>query len=143
MRQDYGKPSWPWWEEQIFAKWENDSWKFRMENSYKEAIFDIERDRPMFWFLKKKDILTALHPEMSETIVHRRILRKCGGYLDHAIRSRFIEASSTEDYINSMEDITTRTKIGRNWYKPPIDNKTSGKPISKPKATSQSPFEMS
>ncbi|MBW0517150.1 hypothetical protein O181_056865 [Austropuccinia psidii MF-1] len=31
-----------------------------------------------------------------------------------------------------MEDITNRTKIGRNWYKPPIDNKTSGKPISKP-----------
>ncbi|MBW0584713.1 hypothetical protein O181_124428 [Austropuccinia psidii MF-1] len=31
-----------------------------------------------------------------------------------------------------MEDITTRTKIGRNWYKSPIDNKTSGKPISKP-----------
>ncbi|MBW0592756.1 hypothetical protein O181_132471 [Austropuccinia psidii MF-1] len=31
-----------------------------------------------------------------------------------------------------MEDITTRTKIGRNWYKPPIDKRTSGKPISKP-----------
>ncbi|MBW0566237.1 hypothetical protein O181_105952 [Austropuccinia psidii MF-1] len=31
-----------------------------------------------------------------------------------------------------MEDITTRTKIGRNWYEPPIKNKTSGKPISKP-----------
>ncbi|MBW0490342.1 hypothetical protein O181_030057 [Austropuccinia psidii MF-1] len=31
-----------------------------------------------------------------------------------------------------MEDITTRTKIGRYWYKPPIGNKNSGKPISKP-----------
>ncbi|MBW0528019.1 hypothetical protein O181_067734 [Austropuccinia psidii MF-1] len=31
-----------------------------------------------------------------------------------------------------MEDIKTRTKIGRNWYKPPIDNKNSGKQISKP-----------
>ncbi|MBW0552318.1 hypothetical protein O181_092033 [Austropuccinia psidii MF-1] len=31
-----------------------------------------------------------------------------------------------------MEDITTRTKIGRNWYKPPMDNNTSGKPIPKP-----------
>ncbi|MBW0589345.1 hypothetical protein O181_129060 [Austropuccinia psidii MF-1] len=31
-----------------------------------------------------------------------------------------------------MEDITTRAKIGRNWYKPPTDNKTSGKPIPKP-----------
>ncbi|MBW0554061.1 hypothetical protein O181_093776 [Austropuccinia psidii MF-1] len=31
-----------------------------------------------------------------------------------------------------MEDITTITKIGRNWYKSPMDNNTSGKPIPKP-----------
>ncbi|MBW0564156.1 hypothetical protein O181_103871 [Austropuccinia psidii MF-1] len=69
---------------------------------------------------------------MYETMVHKRILRKCGCELEHAIRSRFIEPCSTEDYINAMEDITTRTTIGRNWYKSPIDNETSGKPISKP-----------
>ncbi|MBW0494196.1 hypothetical protein O181_033911 [Austropuccinia psidii MF-1] len=68
---------------------------------------------------------------MSETMIQKRILRKFGGDLEQAIRSRCIEPCSTEDYINSMEDITTRTKIGRNWYKPPIDKKTSGKPISK------------
>ncbi|MBW0511863.1 hypothetical protein O181_051578 [Austropuccinia psidii MF-1] len=69
---------------------------------------------------------------MSETMVHKRILIKCGGDLEHAIRRRFIEPCSTEDYINAMEEMTTRTKIGRNWYKPPMDNKTSGNPIPKP-----------
>ncbi|MBW0531236.1 hypothetical protein O181_070951 [Austropuccinia psidii MF-1] len=132
MRQDHGKNSWPWWKEQIISKWANYSWRFLMDNSFEEAIFNIERDRPMSWFLKQKDRLTALHLDMSETMVHKRILRKFGGDLEHAIRSRCIEPCSTEDYINAMEDITTRTKIGRNWYKSPIDNKTSGKPISKP-----------
>ncbi|MBW0577992.1 hypothetical protein O181_117707 [Austropuccinia psidii MF-1] len=132
MRQDHGKNSWPWSKEQIISKWENDSWRFEMENSFEEAISNIERDRPMSLFLKKKDRLTTLHPDMSETSVHKRILRKCGGDLEHAIRRRCIENCYTEDYINSMEDITTRTKIGRNWYKPPMDNKTSGKPIPKP-----------
>ncbi|MBW0527025.1 hypothetical protein O181_066740 [Austropuccinia psidii MF-1] len=89
----------------------------------------------MSWFLEHKDRLTALHPDMSETMVDKRILRKCGGDLKHATRSRCIEPCSTEDYINAMEDITTRAKIGRNWYKSPIDNKTSGKPISKPNKT--------
>ncbi|MBW0563687.1 hypothetical protein O181_103402 [Austropuccinia psidii MF-1] len=131
MRQDHGKHSWPWLKKQIIAKWENDSWRFKMENSFEEAIFNIERDRPMPWFLKQKDRLTALHPNMSETMIHRRILRKCGGDLEHSIRSRCIEPYSTEDSINSMEEITTTTKIGRNWYKPPMDNKTSGKPIPK------------
>ncbi|MBW0518007.1 hypothetical protein O181_057722 [Austropuccinia psidii MF-1] len=83
-----------------------------MENTFEEAIFNIERDRPMSWFLKQKDRLTAIHPDMSETIIHKRILRKCGNDLEHAIRSRCIEPCSTEDYINAMEDITTRTK---NW----------------------------
>ncbi|MBW0537661.1 hypothetical protein O181_077376 [Austropuccinia psidii MF-1] len=131
MRQDHGKHSWPWWKEQIISKLETDSWRFKMENSFEEAIFNIERDQPMSWFLKQKDRLTALHPDMSETMVHQRILRKCGGDFEQAIRSRFLEPFSTEDYINAMEDITTRTKIGRNWYKPPMDNKTSGKPITK------------
>ncbi|MBW0543324.1 hypothetical protein O181_083039 [Austropuccinia psidii MF-1] len=133
MRQDHGKHSWPWWEEQILFKWANDSGRFKMENSFEEAIFNIERDKPMSWFLKQKDRLTALHPDMSEAIINKRILRKCGGDLEHALRSRFIEPFSTEDYINSMEDITTRTKIERNWYKTPMDNKDSGKPIPNPK----------
>ncbi|MBW0532921.1 hypothetical protein O181_072636 [Austropuccinia psidii MF-1] len=86
----------------------------------------------MSWFLKKKDRLTGLHPDMSETMVHKRILRKCGGDIEKAIRSRCIEPGFKEDYINSMEDISTRRKIGRNLYKPPIKNKTSGKPILRP-----------
>ncbi|MBW0569106.1 hypothetical protein O181_108821 [Austropuccinia psidii MF-1] len=86
----------------------------------------------MSWFLKQKERLTALHPDMFGTMVHKRILRKCGGDLKNARTSRCIEPFSTEDYINAMEDITTRGKIGRNSYKPPIENKTSGKPISKP-----------
>ncbi|MBW0499578.1 hypothetical protein O181_039293 [Austropuccinia psidii MF-1] len=131
MRQDHGKHSWPWWKEQIILKWEIDSQRFKMGNSFEEAIFEIERDRPMYWFLKQNDRLTALNPDMSETMVYKRILRKCGGGLENAIRSRCIEPCSTEDYINAMEDITTRTEMGRNWYKHPIDNKASGKPISK------------
>ncbi|MBW0534348.1 hypothetical protein O181_074063 [Austropuccinia psidii MF-1] len=103
-----------------------------MENCFEEAIFNIERDRPMPWFLKQKERLTALHPDMSETMINKSILRKCGCDLEHAIRSRCIEPSSTEDYINAMEDITTRTKIGRNWSKSPIENTTNGKPITRP-----------
>ncbi|MBW0560079.1 hypothetical protein O181_099794 [Austropuccinia psidii MF-1] len=98
---------------------------------FEEAIFNIERDMPMSWFLKQKERLTALHPGMSETTVHKRKLRKCGVDLEHTIRSRCIEPFSTEYYINAMDDITNRTKIGRNWYKPPMDNKASGKPIPK------------
>ncbi|MBW0537478.1 hypothetical protein O181_077193 [Austropuccinia psidii MF-1] len=114
MRQDHGKNSWPWWREKIISQLANDSWRFEIENSFEEAIFNIERDRPISWFLKQKERLTALHLVMCETMIHKRILRKCGNDLEHAIRSRCIEPCPTEDYINAMEYITTRRKIGRN-----------------------------
>ncbi|MBW0566236.1 hypothetical protein O181_105951 [Austropuccinia psidii MF-1] len=91
MRQDHGKHSWHWWKEQMISKWKIYSWRFRMEFSFEEAICNIEKDRPMSWFLKKKERLTPLHPDMSETMVHESILRKCGDVLEHAIRSRCIE----------------------------------------------------
>ncbi|MBW0531693.1 hypothetical protein O181_071408 [Austropuccinia psidii MF-1] len=143
MRQDHCKHSWPWWKERIISKWANGSWRFKMKNSFEEAIFNIERDRYMSWFLKKKDSFTALHPYMYEKMIHKRRLRKCGGDLEHAIRSRCIETFCTADYINAMEDITTRKRIGRNWYKTPMDDKTSGKPITKPnKPHDKSPLKF-
>ncbi|MBW0513923.1 hypothetical protein O181_053638 [Austropuccinia psidii MF-1] len=44
-----------------------------------------------------------------------KILKKCGGELEHALRSRCLEPCSTEEYTNSLEDIVTRTKIDRTW----------------------------
>ncbi|MBW0541391.1 hypothetical protein O181_081106 [Austropuccinia psidii MF-1] len=69
----------------------------------------IDLVKPMSWFIKQKDRLTAVHPDISEEMIHKRILRKCGGDLENAIRRRYIEPCSTEYYINAMEDITTRT----------------------------------
>ncbi|MBW0561093.1 hypothetical protein O181_100808 [Austropuccinia psidii MF-1] len=49
---------------------------------------------------------------MSEFMIHRRILRQCGGDLEHAVKSRTTEQSSAEDIINILEEVTTRTKTG-------------------------------
>ncbi|MBW0541389.1 hypothetical protein O181_081104 [Austropuccinia psidii MF-1] len=49
---------------------------------------------------------------MSEFMIHRKILRQCGGDLEHAVKSRTTEQSSAEDIMNILEEVTTRTKIG-------------------------------
>ncbi|MBW0588770.1 hypothetical protein O181_128485 [Austropuccinia psidii MF-1] len=141
MSQNHGKHSWPLVKEQIISKWEDDTWRFKMENSFEEAIFHIERNRPMSWLLKQKDRLSSLHPDIPETIIHKKISSKCGGDLERSLTSRCIEPCSKEDYTNVMEAITSGTKIGRNRYEPPMDNKTSGKPIPKPnKPHDKAPF---
>ncbi|MBW0515530.1 hypothetical protein O181_055245 [Austropuccinia psidii MF-1] len=58
-----------------------------------------------------------------------KILKKCGGELEHALRSRCIEPCSKGEYTNALEDIRTRTKIGRTWKK--LDIKSPSKPLIK------------
>ncbi|MBW0534753.1 hypothetical protein O181_074468 [Austropuccinia psidii MF-1] len=76
---------------------------------------------------------------MSQEIIHMKILKKCGGELEHGPRSRYREPCSTEEYINALEDIMTRTKIGRTWRR--LDIKSPNKPFmnrDKPKE----PFKL-
>ncbi|MBW0523769.1 hypothetical protein O181_063484 [Austropuccinia psidii MF-1] len=48
---------------------------------------------------------------MSEFMIHRKIVRQCGGDLEHAVKIRTTEQSSAEDIINILEEVTTRTRI--------------------------------
>ncbi|MBW0554802.1 hypothetical protein O181_094517 [Austropuccinia psidii MF-1] len=51
---------------------------------------------------------------MSEFMIHRKILRQCGGDLEHAVKSMTTEQASAEDIINILEEVTTRPRIGSN-----------------------------
>ncbi|MBW0578015.1 hypothetical protein O181_117730 [Austropuccinia psidii MF-1] len=97
MRQDHGKHDWTWLKSEIITKWANNSWKFEMENAFESAIFNSEKDKPLTWFLKQKDRLSALHPDMSDSIINIKVLLKCEGELEHAIKCRCLEPCSTED----------------------------------------------
>ncbi|MBW0546518.1 hypothetical protein O181_086233 [Austropuccinia psidii MF-1] len=123
MRQDHGKHYWSRWKSEVITKWANNSWRFKMENAFESAIFNSEQDKPLTCLLKKKDRLSALHPDISDTIINMKILRKCEGELGHAINCRCVEPCSTEDYINAMEDMITRTRIGKTWTKISMESK--------------------
>ncbi|MBW0565559.1 hypothetical protein O181_105274 [Austropuccinia psidii MF-1] len=94
-----------------------------MQNAFESVISNSERDKSLTWFFKKKETLSALHPDMSDTMINMKILRKCGGEMEHAIKCICVEPCSREDYINAMEDILTRTRIGKTWAKIPVESK--------------------
>ncbi|MBW0503655.1 hypothetical protein O181_043370 [Austropuccinia psidii MF-1] len=60
-------------------------------------------------------------------MIDMEVLRKFGGELEHAIKCRFLEPCSTEEYINAMEDIITRTRSGKAWIRVPIESKMISK----------------
>ncbi|KAI7946864.1 hypothetical protein MJO29_011391 [Puccinia striiformis f. sp. tritici] len=129
IRKIHRKQPWAWWKEQINTKWGNAAWVYRMEEAFDKAHFEPGTSKPLLWFSKQKDILSAIFPDMSESGLHERILKKCGGDLEHAVKCRTNRSSSTEDIINALEDIAERTKIARRCNKSytPTDNKTDPK----------------
>ncbi|MBW0577294.1 hypothetical protein O181_117009, partial [Austropuccinia psidii MF-1] len=112
FKQAHGHQSWTWWKIQIINKWENDAWRFKVETAFESSKFNADKDNALSWFCQQKDRLTALYPDMSEFMIHRKILRQCGGDLEHAVKSRTTEQSSEEDIINILEEVATRTRIG-------------------------------
>ncbi|MBW0554532.1 hypothetical protein O181_094247 [Austropuccinia psidii MF-1] len=112
FRQEHGHQSWTWWKTQISNKWANDSWRFKVETAFEYAKFNADEDKALPWFCQQKDRLTALYPDMPEVMIHRKILRQCGGGLEHVVKSRTTDQSSEEDIINILEEVTTRTRIG-------------------------------
>ncbi|MBW0560235.1 hypothetical protein O181_099950 [Austropuccinia psidii MF-1] len=112
LRKAHGHQSWTWWKNQIIRKWANDAWRFKVEKAFESSKFNADKDKALPWFVQQKDRLTALYHDMSEFMIHRRILRQCGGDLEHAVKSRITEQSSAEDIINISKEVTTRTKIG-------------------------------
>ncbi|MBW0551406.1 hypothetical protein O181_091121 [Austropuccinia psidii MF-1] len=129
IRQTSGKNTWSWWKQEIITKWADDSWRYKIENAFENSFFHPDKDKPLTWFLKQVETRNALYQEISQKMVHMKILKKYGGELEHALRSRCIKPFSTEEYINALEDIVTRTKIGRTWKK--LDTKSPNKPFIK------------
>ncbi|MBW0516887.1 hypothetical protein O181_056602 [Austropuccinia psidii MF-1] len=102
IRKTNGKNNWSWWKQEVITKWANDSLRYKIETAVKNSFFDADKDKPLTWFSKQVERLKALYPEMSQKMVHMKILKKCGGELENALRRRFIKPCFTEEYINAL-----------------------------------------
>ncbi|MBW0460959.1 hypothetical protein O181_000674 [Austropuccinia psidii MF-1] len=58
-----------------------------------------------------------------------KTFKKCGGELEHSLRSRCIEPCSTEEYIDALEELSTRAKSCITLRK--LDIKSPNKPFIK------------
>ncbi|MBW0579689.1 hypothetical protein O181_119404 [Austropuccinia psidii MF-1] len=112
LRQPHRHQSWTWWKTQITNKWSKDSWRFKVETAFESSKFNADKDKALPWFCQQKDRLTALYPDISEFMIHRKIMRQCGGELENTVKSKTTEQSSAEDIINILAEVATRTKIG-------------------------------
>ncbi|MBW0571929.1 hypothetical protein O181_111644 [Austropuccinia psidii MF-1] len=83
IRQRNGKNTRYWWKNKIITKWENEAWRYKIENEFENSFIDPDKDKPLTCLLKKVERLHSLYPEMSQKMVHMKILKKCGGELEN------------------------------------------------------------
>ncbi|MBW0533643.1 hypothetical protein O181_073358 [Austropuccinia psidii MF-1] len=81
LRQAHGHQSWSWWKTQIINKQANDSWRLELWKAFEYSKFNYYEDKDLQCFCQQKNILTALYYDMSKFMIHRNILRQCGGDL--------------------------------------------------------------
>ncbi|MBW0461449.1 hypothetical protein O181_001164 [Austropuccinia psidii MF-1] len=112
LRQAQGYQSCIWWRTQIINQWDNVYLSFKVKTAFEPAKFQSDKDNLLPWFCQKKDRFTALYPDLSEFMIHRKILRQCEGKLEHSVKGTTTEKSSAEGIINLLEEVTTRTRIG-------------------------------
>ncbi|MBW0515014.1 hypothetical protein O181_054729 [Austropuccinia psidii MF-1] len=73
-RHAHGHQSWTWWKTQIIKKQANDAWEFKLETAFESYTFNADKDRALPWFCQQQK-RTALYPDMSEFMIHRKILK--------------------------------------------------------------------
>ncbi|MBW0568362.1 hypothetical protein O181_108077 [Austropuccinia psidii MF-1] len=94
LRKTHGHKRCTWWKAKIINKWANDALRIEVETAFEYARFNADKDKALPWFFQQKDQLTALYPDISEFMIHTKILRQ------------------SEDIINILEEVTTKIRIG-------------------------------
>ncbi|MBW0550089.1 hypothetical protein O181_089804 [Austropuccinia psidii MF-1] len=74
LRQAHGHQSFTLWKTQIIKKWANYAWRFRVETAFESAKLNANKDKDLPLVCQQKDRFTALYPDMSEFMIHRKIL---------------------------------------------------------------------
>ncbi|MBW0525813.1 hypothetical protein O181_065528 [Austropuccinia psidii MF-1] len=94
LRQAHEHQRWTWWKNQIINKWDNYAWRLKVETAFEPDKFNSDKEKALSWFCQQRDRLTALYLGMSEFMILGKILRQCGGYLEHDVKSRTTVQSS-------------------------------------------------
>ncbi|MBW0498644.1 hypothetical protein O181_038359 [Austropuccinia psidii MF-1] len=96
----------------MINRWANDSWRFKVGTAFEYSKLNADKDKDLSLFFQQKDRLTALYCDIPEFMIHKKILRKYGSGLQHAVKRRTTKKYSAEDIMNVLEEVATRTRIG-------------------------------
>ncbi|KNE97332.1 hypothetical protein PSTG_09443 [Puccinia striiformis f. sp. tritici PST-78] len=89
MRSQHEDKSWAWWKNAIRNKFGTDNWKWTIQEAFEGDFFSLDNKKVHKWFNTQRERLRAYQPDLSEFLVCEKILKRCPGTLDHAVKCRY------------------------------------------------------
>ena len=126
-RKNNNSRSWNFWKKEIIEKFSTNLWRRKMQLAFDKDRFNPIEHKVVEWCNRQYKRLEAFEPEISNYHRNAKILYQCSGNIEHAVRSRIHDDCEFSDLVSAMEEVISRTSIGR------INNNTSKEKKDKPK----------
>ncbi|KAG0145802.1 hypothetical protein CROQUDRAFT_18710, partial [Cronartium quercuum f. sp. fusiforme G11] len=125
LSRDNGPMTWDEWREALKERFGTAKWRRDMRRAFDRNIFrvDIHANKPTRYLVDQRINLQAAEPDISTEDVIDKILEKCPGNLDHAIKSRLTDFGDFTQFTIVFEEFLGRTSMGRAG-RPIKENKT-------------------
>ncbi|MBW0568581.1 hypothetical protein O181_108296 [Austropuccinia psidii MF-1] len=112
MKEIHGRRNWPWWKNQIIQNYSNGAWIWQKIMSFKNYKYSVDKD-PYEVCLRQSKRLKAIDPQMNIQMRNHKLLTQIPGELEHAVKLRCNQNCTLDDIANTLQDVRTRTNIGK------------------------------
>ena len=124
VRKHSGSQNWDWWKKEIIKKFDNTLWKRRIERAFDRDRFNSDDIPAASWFLKQRERLISVRPDLSNEEINQKIIEKCSGTLENTVKCRIDLHCDFDILVSTIEEILTLTNMGRRkqYEKKPEDD---------------------
>ncbi|KAI7956963.1 hypothetical protein MJO28_004058 [Puccinia striiformis f. sp. tritici] len=111
--------TWKFWKEEMWKKWGTSSWKRKVEDAFDADRFTPGEAVPAEWVTRQFDRLQCFVPDLTTEAVNFKLLRLMDDDVEYAAKNAMRDKDvDLSDFINILEDICHKTKLGRRRFPP-------------------------
>ncbi|POW13130.1 hypothetical protein PSHT_07866 [Puccinia striiformis] len=117
MEATHKERNWSFWRAEMCKKWGTSSWKRKKEDAFEADKFIPGVTTPSEWVTRQYDRIQCFSPGISQESINFKLLRLMDDEVEYAAKQAMKgQDTDLSDFINNLEDICDKTKLGRRRF---------------------------
>ncbi|OAV90955.1 hypothetical protein PTTG_28130 [Puccinia triticina 1-1 BBBD Race 1] len=138
MRLTHHNNSWSFWREEICKKFGHSAWKRKKQNAFTADRFVPGESEPAQWVTRQYNRLKCFEPNIDQESLNFKLLNLMDNKVEYAAKNAMKRPDADlSSFINVLEDICDKTRLGRRRFPPevvpPLVSKPTGQALDKTK----------